>query len=147
SKKDGTDGKNFVDWPNGKPGSPEYKEKHTCSAAAKTFDHPGVERLSLPSGCGAVRIRAWGAGGGAGNYIENDKIILGGDGGGGAYVYTEGPVEYGKYDLIVVIGGAGGDGTPGHAGAPGFNSGGRGGVGTYSGAGSLGGGGGGGYSG
>jgi hypothetical protein len=129
---------NFILWPNG---DPETTPPPKCVAtAAKTYDHALIERLTIPKGCTHVRVRAWGAGGGAGS-MGNDGSIAGSDGGGGAYAYTDGAIDPAKYDLVVVVGGPGGDGRGSEGGAPGFPSGGKGGSGGKAG------GGGGGYSG
>lgn len=136
--------KDFIVWPGGEePGKDGTKPK--CARSVfKNFDQPGMDRLRIPEGCGTIAVRAWGGGGGSGG-VSEDGSETKGIGGGGAFVYTTGLVDVKKFDVIVVVGGAGGHAKGSSGGAPGFISGGKGG--TNGGAGAFGAGGGGGYSG
>ncbi len=135
--------KNFIVWPNGEPGS--AGNKAVCGKSIrKVFDLPTIERFKVPSGCRTISVRAWGGGGGSGGMDEEGNLQAGGNGGGGAFVYTSGIVDVSKFDVVVVVGGAGGHARGPRGGDPGFISGGKGG--SSEGA-PSGGGGGGGYSG
>lgn len=125
----GNNQKAFSVWPEGNPDHPDNKpEAPTCKEnKAHDLSSPGISRISVPSHCKNVRIRAWGAGGGDG-HVDNRGDGHGGLGGGGAYVYMIAKVDPKKHDLVIVVGGPGANGFKakgGQGGSPG--NGGRGG--------------------
>ncbi|MGZ3651652.1 MAG: hypothetical protein ACXVB9_11065 [Bdellovibrionota bacterium] len=144
---------NFIIWPNGDPATMTKTNTNTSTCASSgtsfTFSTPTIQRITIPTSCHNVRVRAWGAGGGSGSSTTPSDsegfggLAVVGDGGGGAYIFTQGPVDNITYDLVVLVGSPGGDASGGTAGKAGFIGGGPGAVASAGGAG----GGGGGYSG
>lgn len=118
----------------GKDGKEAYGVPATCPGGSKSFDKPGVHRLSIPRGCTNLTIQAWGAGGGKGFK----------GGGGGAASFSMGRTDFdgSQFDIVVVVGAPGENGTANSGGVGGFPGGGAGGESKI-----AGGGGGGGYSG
>ncbi len=113
----------------------------TCSAGSKTFDFTGqIQSFTVPLGCFAVTVKAWGGGGGAGGPSNGGHSS--GIGGGAGFVKGNLTVVPGQ-TLDVSVGGGGGGGTQGggSGAAGGFGGGGKGGA--ADGAGSNGGSGGG----
>lgn len=132
-----------------------------CRAAQQVYTRAEFVRITVPAGCKNIRVRAWGGGGGDGglsngnatndegsNFLRDGSDQVGSGhtghaGSGGDFVSTSGPVDFSRYDLLIVVGGPGGHNQGSQGGLGGFMSGGRGGSMT----GGYGGGGGGGFSG
>lgn len=142
--KEGDKDKDFIIWPNGDPNDKkDNKDGDTCQKTVrKNFDRPGYFRVEGTKGCPTLKVHVWGAGGGKGGVLDGNHI--GGKGGAGAWVYTQGTVDVSRYDVVVLVGSQGKDasGTAGGA-ASNVGGGGRGGSSETG----LGGGGGGGASG
>lgn len=131
----------FSVWPDGDPSTKTGTSSAvaSCNNSRLTFNSATLQRFSVPDGCVGVKIDVFGAGGGMGTGVSaNGLRSYSADGGGAAYVHTEGLVDGGTYDMVVVVGSPGGDAKGTVPGEAGFLGGG---------AGGEGGGGGGGYSG
>jgi hypothetical protein len=75
----------------------------------QTFNTPGNQTWTAPTGVTSVQVEAWGGGGGGGGCGEN--YTLGGGGAGGSYVrYTVAVTPGTIYQYTVGAGGAGGTG-------------------------------------
>jgi hypothetical protein len=114
----------------------EYQAKNMpepCESLNKHYVDPGITRVKVPEGCRLVYVTAWGGGGGNGPQTS---------GGGGALANGSGKFDAAKYDLLVVVGAAGGETANQRPGLGGFPGGGTGGASS-----TAPGGGGGGYSG
>ncbi|GAB5388888.1 MAG: hypothetical protein Alpg2KO_18560 [Alphaproteobacteria bacterium] len=79
----------------------------SCNNKSVSYDRPGVYSTSVPPGCNTVKIRAWGAGGGAGDWHDGGyhggSNTSGGAGGGGGFVTIDAlPVTSGQTVKIAV---------------------------------------------
>ncbi len=84
-----------------------------CSAAAQTFTYTGADQtITVPAGCGHMRVKIWGAGGGGGSA----------KGGGGGFVDITLTVTPGESLNAIVGSGGGGSTASGGNGAGGGRS-------------------------
>jgi hypothetical protein len=92
-----------TDWAGVATGSGGGGGSGSCAPGRQTFLHTGTDQaFVVPTGCTALRVEAWGAGGGGG-YDGNPSPRTGGAGGYASAAVTVTPGE----SFVVVVGGGG----------------------------------------